>query len=46
MLWQPVDAPGYVELGYNLFSLSNDGAVLDKALRGLLQAGREAISSR
>ena len=46
MLWAPVDAPGYAELGYSLFSLSNDGSVLDKALRGLLQAGREAIWSR
>ncbi|MET0772504.1 MAG: aldolase/citrate lyase family protein [Candidatus Limnocylindrales bacterium] len=46
MLWTPADAPGYAELGYTLFSLSNDGSVLDKALRGLLQAGREAISSR
>jgi 2-keto-3-deoxy-L-rhamnonate aldolase RhmA len=46
MLWQPSDAAGYADLGYTLFSLSNDGSVLDKALRGLLQAGREAISSR
>jgi 2-keto-3-deoxy-L-rhamnonate aldolase RhmA len=46
MLWTPADAPAYAELGYSVFSLSNDGAILDKALRGALQAGREAISSR
>lgn len=42
----PADAPSYAALGYSVFSLSNDGSVLDKALRGLLQAGRDAISSR
>jgi 2-keto-3-deoxy-L-rhamnonate aldolase RhmA len=46
MLWTPADAADYAELGYTLFSLSNDGSVLDKALRALVQAGREAISSR
>jgi 2-keto-3-deoxy-L-rhamnonate aldolase RhmA len=46
MLWSPSDVRAYAELGYSLFSLSNDGSVLDKALRALLQAGREAISSR
>ncbi len=46
MLWTPADATAYAELGYTLFSLSNDGSVLDKALRGLLQAGRDAIPSR
>jgi 2-keto-3-deoxy-L-rhamnonate aldolase RhmA len=46
MLWTPGDAPAYAELGYSLFSLSNDGAILDKALRAALQAGRDAISSR
>lgn len=46
MLWTPADAPSYAALGYSVFSLSNDGSVLDKALRGLLQAGRDAISSR
>jgi 4-hydroxy-2-oxoheptanedioate aldolase len=46
MLWTPADVTWYAELGYTLFSLSNDGAVLDKGLRALLQAGREAISSR
>lgn len=46
MLWDPAHAPTYAELGYTLFSISNDGSILDRALRGLLQAGREAISSR
>lgn len=46
MLWAPADAAGYADLGYTLFSLSNDAAILDRALRGLLQSGREAISSR
>lgn len=46
MLWTPADAPAYVELGYTVFSLSNDGSILSNALRGLAQAGREAISSR
>ncbi len=46
MLWAPGDAATYAGLGYTLFSLSNDGAVLGSALRGLLQSGRAAISSR
>jgi 2-dehydro-3-deoxyglucarate aldolase/4-hydroxy-2-oxoheptanedioate aldolase len=46
MLWAAADAAAYAALGYTFFRISNDGAVLDKALRGLLQAGRDAISSR
>jgi 4-hydroxy-2-oxoheptanedioate aldolase len=46
MLWSPADAAGYAELGFSVFSISNDGSVLDRALRGLLQSGRDAISSR
>jgi 2-keto-3-deoxy-L-rhamnonate aldolase RhmA len=46
MLWTPADAPSYLDLGYTFLSLSNDGSVLANALKGLLQAGREAISSR
>lgn len=46
MLWTPADAAPYVDLGYTVLSLSNDGAVLSNALKGLAQAGREAISSR
>ncbi|MFN8518723.1 MAG: aldolase/citrate lyase family protein [Chloroflexota bacterium] len=46
MLWSPADASPYADLGYSVFSLSNDGSVLAGALKGLLQSGREAISSR
>ncbi|MFN8521186.1 MAG: aldolase/citrate lyase family protein [Chloroflexota bacterium] len=46
MLWSPADAPPYAEFGHTVFSMSNDGAVLANALKGLAQAGREAISSR
>ncbi|MEZ4596847.1 MAG: aldolase/citrate lyase family protein [Chloroflexota bacterium] len=46
MLWTPADASGYLDLGYTFLSLSNDGAVLSNALKGALQAGRDAISSR
>ena len=46
MLWTPSDATRFAALGYSFFSLSNDGALLDRAIRGAAQAGREAISSR
>ena len=46
MLWKPEDAARYAALGYTFFSLSTDGALLNAAVRGSVQAGRAAISSR
>jgi 2-keto-3-deoxy-L-rhamnonate aldolase RhmA len=46
MLWTPSDASWHAELGYTVFSLGNDGTLLDRAVRGAAQAGRDAISSR
>jgi 4-hydroxy-2-oxoheptanedioate aldolase len=46
MLWKPEDAARFAALGYTFFSLSTDGALLNAAVRGSLQAGRAAISSR
>ncbi len=46
MLWKPEDAARFAALGYTFFSLSTDGALLNAAVRGSVQAGRAAISSR
>jgi 4-hydroxy-2-oxoheptanedioate aldolase len=46
MLWKPEEAARYAGLGYTVFSLSTDGALLNAAIRGSLQAGRAATSSR
>ena len=46
MLWKPEDAARFAALGYTFFSLSTDGALLNAAVRGSLQAGRAASSSR
>jgi 4-hydroxy-2-oxoheptanedioate aldolase len=46
MLWKAEEAARYVALGYTFFSLSTDGALLNAAIRGSLQAGRAASSSR
>jgi 4-hydroxy-2-oxoheptanedioate aldolase len=46
MLWKPEEAGRYAALGYTVFSLSTDGALLNGAIRGALQASRTASSSR
>ena len=46
MLWKPEDAARFAALGYTFFSLSTDGALLNAAVRGSVQTGRAAISSR
>jgi len=46
MLWKADEATRYAAIGYTVFSLSTDGALLNTAVRGALQAGRAASSSR
>jgi len=46
MLWKPEEVTRYAALGYSFFSLSTDGGLLNAAIRGSLQAGRAASSSR
>jgi 4-hydroxy-2-oxoheptanedioate aldolase len=46
MLWKAEEAARYAALGYTIFSLSTDGGLLNAAIRGSLQAGRAASSSR
>ena len=43
MLWKPEDAARFRDLGYTVFSLSNDGAILTGALRGFLDGTRRAL---
>ncbi|MFO1539500.1 MAG: HpcH/HpaI aldolase family protein [Chloroflexota bacterium] len=45
MLWKPEDAARFRDLGYTVFSLSNDGAILTGALRGFLEGTRRALGA-
>jgi 2-keto-3-deoxy-L-rhamnonate aldolase RhmA len=40
MLWHPDDARRYLELGYTFLSISSDGSLLDRAVRGALGSVR------
>ena len=45
MLWSPSDVVRYRDAGYTVFSLSNDGSLLDKAVRGFVDETRAAVAS-
>jgi 2-keto-3-deoxy-L-rhamnonate aldolase RhmA len=40
MLWHPDDTRRYIELGYTFLSISSEGSLLDRAVRGALGAIR------
>lgn len=47
LLWKAEDARAYAELGFTVFAISSDGALLDRSIRTALAATREsaAVSS-
>jgi 4-hydroxy-2-oxoheptanedioate aldolase len=42
LLWKAEDAKAYAELGFTVFAISSDGALLDRSVRTALAATREA----
>jgi 2-keto-3-deoxy-L-rhamnonate aldolase RhmA len=42
LLWKAEDAKFYAELGFTVFAISSDGALLDRGIRAALAATREA----
>ncbi len=44
MLWKPEDAARFAQAGYTVFSLSNEGALLNGAIRGFLDGTRRALA--
>jgi 2-dehydro-3-deoxyglucarate aldolase/4-hydroxy-2-oxoheptanedioate aldolase len=44
MLWRPDDARRYLDLGYTFLSISSEGSLLDRALRGALGTVRTIAS--
>jgi 2-keto-3-deoxy-L-rhamnonate aldolase RhmA len=46
LLWKPEDAGAYAELGFTVFAISSDGALLDRGIRTALAATRESASIR
>lgn len=45
MLWKPADAARFRDAGYTVFSLSNEGAILNAGLRGFLDGTRQALGA-
>ena len=43
MLWKPDDAPRFRDAGYTFFSLSNEGSILNAALRGFVDGTRRSL---
>ena len=44
LLWKPDDVARYAKLGFTVFAISSDGALLNGALRNALEATRAALS--
>lgn len=42
LLWKPEDARSYADLGFTVFAISSDGALLDRGIRTALAATRES----
>ncbi len=42
LLWKAEDAKAYAELGFTVFAISSDGALLDRSVRSALAATRDA----
>jgi 2-keto-3-deoxy-L-rhamnonate aldolase RhmA len=45
MIWDPADVEGYVDLGYTVFALSSEAAILDRAARSVLDSARGAANT-
>jgi 4-hydroxy-2-oxoheptanedioate aldolase len=43
MLWKPDDAARFRDAGYTFFSLSNEGSILNAALRGFVDGTRRSL---
>lgn len=43
LLWKPEDAAMYAKLGFTVFAISSDGSLLDRGVRGALEATRAAL---
>lgn len=43
MLWKPDDAPRFLDAGYTVFSLSNEGSIFNTAMRGFVDGTRRAL---
>jgi 2-keto-3-deoxy-L-rhamnonate aldolase RhmA len=44
LLWKAEDARGYAELGFTVFAISSDGALLDRGIRSALAATRDSAA--
>jgi 2-dehydro-3-deoxyglucarate aldolase/4-hydroxy-2-oxoheptanedioate aldolase len=45
LLWKAEDAKAYAELGFTVFAISSEGALLDRSVRAALAATREAAGA-
>jgi 2-dehydro-3-deoxyglucarate aldolase/4-hydroxy-2-oxoheptanedioate aldolase len=43
MLWKPEDAARFRDAGYTVFSLSNEGAIFNAAMRGFVDGARRSL---